>query len=318
MRAGPPSSLLLLVASLLCLVCGAATASPLPATADTAGLSAAPVWAPLTPEDLLRSDPKLDARADAFLVGTPASMPQAIRQPAEWDFQNGHNERSARLTGPGLVDQLRYLVNVESGSGATPTQARGGNRGARAAPAAFAGIDMGEAADQWLRDTVQSLVDSTLRLEVNERGRASFSVLGLGDFAFSVSADRSQIALTEGNEALFIVDRPLAAGNGRDSASSSLYGPLPGGRHGSEQPAIKAMMELVTDVASHPISLLLYCVVAAYLVLWSVLSRQRNKSFAPAPRFVSVPAASVAQERSVPRQRSRRRRHTRHSRRSSA
>jgi hypothetical protein len=181
---------------------------------------------------------------------------------------------------------------------------------------AFAGVDMGETADQWLRDTVKSLVESTLRLEVNERGRASFSVLGLGDFALSVSADRSQIALTEGNDALFVVDRMPATANGRDSASSPLYGGLPGARPDSEQPAIKEMMALVADVAVHPISLLLYCVVAAYLLLWSILSHQRNKSFAPAPRFASVPPAVVTRERAESHRQARSGRHRRHSRRS--
>ena len=315
MRAGPDSSLSSLAVLLLLIACGTAAASPLSASADPHALSAAPVWAPLTPEQLLSSDPKRDTGADAFLFGTPASMQGAIQQPAEWNFQSGRNERSTHMSGPGLADQLRYLVNVESGSGATPAQGRGGNGGARADPAAFAGIDMGEAADQWLRDTVKSLVDSTLRLEVNERGRASFSVLGLGDFAFSVSADRSQIALTEGNEALFVVDR-MPAANGRDPASGAPFVPPSAARPGSEQPAIKEMMELVADVASHPITLLLYCVVAAYLVLWGILSRQQKKSFAPAPRYASATAPVVARERPESRRQGRSRSHRRHSRRS--
>jgi hypothetical protein len=301
-----------LAASLLSIVCATAAASPLPARADPSGLPATPVRAPLSPEQLLRPDPSLDTSTDAFLFGTPASMQPAIQQPSEWDLQSARNERSAHMTGPGLVDQLRYLVNVESASGTMPARAGA----ARTPPVAYAGIDMGEAADQWLRDTVKSLVDSTLRLEVNDRGRASFSVLGLGDFAFSVSADRSQIAFTEGNEALFVVDRMPVAPHERDSASSSLYGPLPGPSPGLEQPAIKEMIELVADVASHPISLLLYCVVAAYLVLWSVLSRQRNKSFAPAPRFVAVASPVVTRERPESRRQARSSRRRRHSRRS--
>jgi hypothetical protein len=244
-------------------------------------------------------------------------MQSGLQQPDEWDLQSARNERNAQLTGPGLVDQLRYLVNVESASGAASPQGRGGGRGARGAPAAFEGIDLGEAADQWLRDTVKSLVESTLRLEVSENGRASFSVLGLGDFALNVSADRSQIALTEGNEALFVVDRMPAAANGRDPASGPLFGPVPGARPGLEQPAIKEMLELVADVASHPISLLLYCVVAAYLVLWSILSRQQNKTFAPAPRLASAASSPVGvRERSEPSRQTRSRRHRRRSRRS--
>src|SRR5690606_32658923 len=60
------------------------------------------------------------------------------------------------------------------------------------------------------------------------------------------------------------------------------FSPVYGARYGAEQPAIKQVVELVADVASHPISLLVYCVVAAYLLLWTVLSRQRNKPLAPA------------------------------------
>jgi hypothetical protein len=277
-------------------------------------LPAAPVWAPLAPEQLLRPDPNVDTRPDAFLFGSPAAMQAALQQPAEWDLQTARNERGAHLTGPGLADQLRQLVNVDPASGATP--ARTGGRGARAAAAALEGIDSGEAADQLLRDTVKSLLDSTLRLEVNEHGRTSFSVLGLGDFALNVSADRSQIALTEGNEALFVVDRLPAAGNGRDPTAGAPYGALPGGRPGMEQPALKDMVELVADVASHPISLLVYCIVAAYLVLWSVLSRQQKKSFAPAPRLASAPSPAVVRERFEAGRQARGRRHRRHSRRS--
>jgi hypothetical protein len=314
MRPGQFFRSLLLAASLLHLACTPAMATPLSTTADTSATSPAPVWAPLSPELLLQSNPGSETRGDAFLLGTTASM-EGFQQSTGRDPWDERNSRAAQNAGPGLAEQFRHLINVVSVEGAGPAQPRGGNRGARAAPAGFAGIDMGEATEQWLRDTVQSLVDSTLRLEMNEGGRAAFSVLGLGDFSLSVSADRSQIALSEGNEALFIVDRPTAAGAGGSSSDAPL-GPVRGG-HGVEQPAIKQVVELVADMASHPISLLVYCVVAAYLVLWNVLSHQRNKALAPVRRFDPVYSETAAAERSGSRRRSRRRRRRTHSRRAS-
>jgi hypothetical protein len=77
-------------------------------------------------------------------------------------------------------------------------------------------------------------------------------------------------------------------------------------------------MELIADMAIHPISLLVYCVVAAYLVLWNLLSHQRNKPLTTARRFESVYTAPVADERPVHRRRSRRSRRRTHSRGASA
>jgi hypothetical protein len=315
MRPGQIFPFLLLAASLLHPACMPAMGTPLSATADTSTASTPPVWAPLSPELLLQSNPGSETRADAFLLGTAASM-QGFQQSTGGDPWDGRNARAVQSAGPGLAEQFRHLINVGSIEGTGPAQTRSGNRGARGAPAGFAGIDMGEATEQWLRDTVQSLVDSTLRLEMNESGRASFSLLGLGDFSLSISADRSQIALSEGNEALFTVDRPTAAGAG-GSTSDTPLGAVRGG-HGVEQPAIKQVVELVAEMASHPISLLVYCVVAAYLVLWNVLSHQRNKALTPVRRFEPVYSEPVAAERSGSRRRSRRRSRRTHSRRSSA
>jgi hypothetical protein len=304
-----------LAASLLHLVCTAAIASPLLGTTDTTAASTAAIWAPLRPDQLLQSNPGADPGGDAFLFGTAASM-EGFLHSTEGDAGVGRNARGAQSAGPGLAEQFRHLVNVVSVEGAAPAKARGGARAARAAPAGFAGIDMGEATEQWLRDTVQSLVDSTLRLEMNEGGRASISLLGLGDFSLSVSADRSQIALSEGNEALFVVDRPAVTAGAGGSVSEMPMGSMRGG-HGVEQPAIKQVVELVTEMASHPISLLVYCVVAAYLVLWNVLSHQRNKALAPLRRLEPAYSEPVAPERPVTRRR-RRSRHRTRSRRSSA
>lgn len=316
MRVSPSPCPPVFVAMLLWFVCSSAIATPLLATGETTESSPAPVWAQPTPEQLLRSDPAVDPRSDEFILGTSASLQGALPQPAQWDLRTDPSERGARMTGQGVVEQLRHLVNVESDAVAASATGRSDNRGARN-PAAVAAFDVGEAADQWLRETVQTLVDATLRLDVNERGRTTFSVLGLGDFSLSVSPDRSQIALSEGDDALFTVDRARPA-NAGDRGPQAPFGPDRGARDGAGQPAIAQMLELASEVATHPVSVLVYCIVIAYLILWSVLSRQRDKVRARARKRAAIPPTAVARERTGSRRRSRRVRRTRKTVRSGA
>lgn len=293
MGPGSCSRPLLLAALLSQLACAPASALPMSATSDAAAPSASPIPAYQAPEDLLRPDSN---DSTAFLFANPASIQQALQRSDEWERSDGRSLLDARGAAPSLSEQLRSFVNVDPSHSRAQPQARPGTGPQRVPPPAFAGIDIGEVTDEWLKDTVRTLVDSTLRLEVDERGRASFSILGLGDFSLSVSGDRSQLALSQGGDALFVLDRPQLPPH---AAAEAPLGPAYSARYAGEQPAIKQVVELVADVASHPISLLVYCVVAAYLLLWSVLSRQRHKPLAPA-RGSAYAAYRTADELSEP------------------
>jgi hypothetical protein len=66
-------------------------------------------------------------------------------------------------------------------------------------------------------------------------------------------------------------------------------------------------MERVMEVASHPLSLLVYCIFAIFAVLWAILDRQARKSNARLAMLRSRPieTAPVAPHTSPPRKRAR-------------
>ncbi len=283
MRPGPFFRVISSAALLLYLLPGGVGASPLPATADPSGFSAAPVWSPLTLEQLLRSDPQEESDPRSLLLDTSAAeiLPLVSESGDAWD----ERQIGAPVGQSSLGEQLRAYVNVERAQ-RRPAAAAGHRR---TGPPLFAGIDFGDAADAWVRDTVQALVQSTLKLEVDEQGRAYFSVLGFGAFSLTVSGDRSRFMLSGGDHVLFLAERPEAAvGAARDPDSEPVFGFAQGAQPMAYgQPGIRQALERIMEVASHPLSLLVYSVFAAYVVLWSILSQQRARPQAygidPAP-----------------------------------
>jgi hypothetical protein len=302
MRPRQPFRLILAVALLLHLLPDGAGASPLPVTADPTGSSVAPVWSPLTLEQLLHSDPGNESDPRSLLLGTSEVEPLPLvgESGETWD----ERQIGAPVGQRSLGEQLRGYVNVERPQRSPSTAADP----RRIGPPPFAGIDFGEAADAWVRDTVQALVQSTLKLEVDEQGRAYFSVLGFGAFSLTLSGDRSRLMLSGGDHVLFLAERPDAAATNTalDPGPDPVLGfgqgapPMAYGEHW-----LREALERVTEVASHPLSLLVYSVVAAYVVLWSILSQQRTR-----PRtssgFDPTPARSVQADASSGRRRSRR------------
>lgn len=276
-----------LAASALQLALGAAQAVPLSATGQGEEPSEPPAWSLLAPEHVVHPDDR-DPSSGAFVLGATVPESSPMRQPAWNDLPFSRRDFS-QPGDPGLAEQLRSLVNVQPGGTPATRQAAGGRQGN---PAPMAGFDLGTTADEWLRDTVQSLVQSAVRIESAEPGRVSFSLFGFGDFSLSVSADRSQIALTEGGDVLFVTQRAAAPGSAVQGGSGTLFGRAPDTAPISTQPVLTQALELVADVASHPVSLLVYCIVAAYALLWSILSRQRRS--APARAMGSMRAASPA------------------------
>jgi hypothetical protein len=260
----------------------------------------------------VRTDAALDAAPEPLALGGGLGAEALGARSAAF----GQTDASGDQGAASLREQLRSFLNVER-STAGP-----GHRGNRPPPRSaglagidpgYAGIDPGLAAEEWIRDTVQALVNSTVSTETNARGRTSFSVLGMGEFSVNVSADRSAVALAEGDEILFVAQRPQPWAGAPPGAR------YPGSGGGAEPgyladdpaplapPRLKQVLELAADMASHPLSLLVYCIIAAYLLLWSVLSHEKQKRRGGARAAVLVPAgrieAPAAPARSRPRRR---------------
>jgi hypothetical protein len=298
-----PSALVLAALSGL-LMCGPALAGPLSVDADPVpSRQGVPGWLPLSETELVLSDPRFDAAPDPSGFGSATQLPPgqqgrpgAGRQglPSGWDNVQGL-DAGAGVGGTAVRDALRSFVNVPSGSaGSDNAPMRRG--GAQPDGLGLAGVDLGPAANEWIQDTVQGILNSALRLDVNERGQASFSVFGLGDFSVSVSGDRSEVALVAGDDVLLTAHRalPPAGGSsggyaggqgGADWAYGSNYGGSSGSIAGaSSESPLRQALELAAEIATHPLSLLVYALIGVYALLWSVLSRQTRHPVGQANR----------------------------------
>ena len=300
------SSALVLAALSGLLVCGAAPAGPLPADAEPApSRQGVPGWLPLSETELVLSDPRFDPAPDPSGFGAtplppgqqgrggrPGAGPQGL--PSGWDNVQGLDV-GAGLGGTAVRDALRSFVNVQRGS-AGPDNVPLRRSGPQPDGLGLAGVDLGPAANEWIQDTVQGILNSALRLDVNERGQASFSVFGLGDFSLSVSGDRSEVALVTGDDVLLTAHRalPPAGGSsggyaggqgGADWAYGSNYGGSSGSVTGtSSESPLRQALELAAEIATHPLSLLVYALIGVYALLWSVLSRQAQRPLGRAMR----------------------------------
>jgi hypothetical protein len=177
-----------------------------------------------------------------------------------------------------MQEQLRGILNVESGS--RPERSGPLARAPRSTHPVSDNFDFGISSSDWAREAMQTLLDMTVQSHVNERGQQSFSLFGLGSFTLTVSSDRSEISLSEDDHAWLTLRRTSTTGAGRDSSGGELFGEAAGGPHGGPQiglPPLRQAIEYVTEVASHPLSLLVYCIVAVYVLLWSLLARQPKR-----------------------------------------
>lgn len=207
--------------------------------------------------------------------------------------------------GSSIRDALRGYVNLQRPSAVGGNGAGTPGRYPQQGPD-WASTDLGTVANEWVEEAVQGMLTSVLHLDVNERGRASFSVLGLGDFSVLVSGDRSEIALTSGGEALLTAHRtvsvPEPSGDGQRGGyggSDWAFGGLPSGSPANStayvgDSPLRQAMELMMELASHPLSLLIYCIVAVYAVVWSVLSREAKRPIRDQrPRHAAADASIV-------------------------
>jgi len=251
--------------------------------------------------DLVLSDPRLELRPDLGVLelgtdrragGIPVRRGSGA--PGDTDGMAGPDS-GTWLGGLAVRDALRGYVNAPRGT-AGPESGADRRRGPQGEPLGLAGVDLGPAANEWIQETVQNILSSALRLDINERGQTSFSVLGLGEFSVHLSADRSEVALTSGDNVLVTAKRAPEAGGpgyggtygngGWESGGTAI---TPGSSVAGESP-LRQALELAMELASHPLSFLVYGVILAYLLLWSILSRRsqphrarQEQYFQPSP-----------------------------------
>ena len=269
---------------LMALAAPIAWASPLPrdAAATQDGRSGQR-W---SDADLALSDARLDlapesgiASNQALLLGAQGGRHTGEGQP--FDFGSGSARNPAQFGS--VHDTLRSFLNVRrGGGGAAPAKQSRGRNSPPDDPLAF---DLGLATNEWVRESVQGLTTSVLNLNVNERGQASFSVLGWGDFSVIVSADRSEIALTSAGDPIVTAQRAGQSSYPGGGGYSASYGNAPWGyaEGGGAAPGpigespLKRAIELALEIASHPLSFIVYALIAAYALVWGVLSARAKR-----------------------------------------
>ena len=269
-----PSRMRRLLPMLASLALGAAGSQAAPISAGTTAADgpASALRSPLDDRDFLGGGLNGDALADLWRLDSPGEVIRA-------DTARFSNARQDARHGAGVFDALLGVANV------APAMPAAG-RAISARPARtndpLAAIDLGPEARQWTQDAFRSIVDSVLELDVDARGRAAFSVLGMGEFGIAVSGDRNQIAFLAGEQPLYTVQRtPEPAGG---------FGPGFSGGHGSswnagasapagwmEGSPLRKVLELVLEIATHPLSLLVYLIIAAYVLLWNVMNRRTRR-----------------------------------------
>lgn len=229
-----------------------------------------------------------------FLHGPSSEAGGPWTRDSATGFQYGTNTGSP-------FEVFRSLVNVP----------KGGPQSAARRPGATTENDfLGADARELIDDAVRGIVDSAIELRVNEQGRTTFSVLGMGDFGVMMSGDRNEVALVSGDDVLLTAHRMPHAQFGPGTGPSpfdartsghSTAGPGGTGRDHSLQQALDTLQE----IAVHPLSLLIYAIVGGFAVLWNIMSSQTERRAASPPAFRTDSAGS-ASHRASGRRRSRR------------
>jgi hypothetical protein len=197
-----------------------------------------------------------------------------------WTFDSSSNLGRGSAAGSPL-DLFRGMVNRQPAGDARTGRQR------NAPPRPNAGPDsalLGTETQEWVEDAVRGIINSAVELRVNDSGRISFSVLGLGDFGVMVSGDRNEIALVSGEDVLFSAQRdpyprlpPQGTGNGTPGDGG--FGGMPAGpaTGSGGDSSLRQALDLASEIATHPLSLLVYAIVGAYALLWNILKAQGDR-----------------------------------------
>lgn len=250
---------------------------------------------PLTSDDTRASRPTRQSVTDAeVLDGAPAvADPVQIRPGGDATLQTPVLRGPNALGGLGspqeigsfsqdglsssLADVFRPLVNLN------PRATEAGGK-AQAQPGRHNEQDItmsGTELHDLVEEAVRGIVSSAIELRVDDQGRASFSLMGMGDFGVMVSGDRNEVALVSGADVLFTANRNPYPQPGGYGGAGHDYGPA--GLSSASRPVdtrgespLHQAMELLSEIATHPLSLLVYAIVGAYVLLWNLMSAQRH------------------------------------------
>lgn len=170
---------------------------------------------------------------------------------------------------------------------------------------------LGVEAQAWLEDAVRAIVNSAVELRITEQGRTAFSLLGSGEFNIAVSNDRNEIALVSGEDILLSANRtPQFQHTGMPLSERRFAEPLEATAERPRGLVLQEALEAATEMATHPLSLLVYALIAGYALLWQVLASQGQRRIRAAAARSRATPAGASHHRSSSRSGSRR--HRRH------
>lgn len=287
-------------------------------TADAVPLTSDGMTAPqrtrqgVTDAEVLDGAPSTADPVQIRSGGEPVPSTPALRGPnALSGFGNPQEITSFSQDGlsSSLADVFRPLINLN------PRATEAGGRGQpQSGQRSDQDIVMsGTGLNDLVEEAVRGIVSSAIELRVDDQGRASFSLMGMGDFGVMVSGDRNEVALVSGADVLFTANRTPYPQPGGYGGPGHDYGPagLSAGTRPvdtrGESPLHQAM-ELLSEIATHPLSLLVYAIVGGYALLWNLLSAQRSPRQHEMSAFTR-PATSGQSHHQSGRRRSRRSRH---------
>ena len=257
-------------------------ASPLPPDAGAAGEG--PVERRLNAADLALGDTRLELLPDASAANMQGQLPGTgwrsySKDVQSFDLGQTRDPMTGQFTGS-LQDSLRGFITVRRSSSPAPSAGLRPRASSGQASGADLGLDLGFSTNEWVRESVQGVVTAVLSLNVNARGEASFTVLGLGDFSVILAGDRSEIAFASGDDIVASARRTAHAS--QTSAEPQSAGPLGdqaagGGPRGAGVSPVRQAIELVVDVTTHPLSFIVYTLFGGYALAWAILSARAKR-----------------------------------------
>lgn len=251
----------------------------------------------LRPEDGILSPHTAESFVQPYLKGTSGEASGQGTRDSAGGFDLGTNVGSP-------FEIFRSLVNVPQGNARNAAPRKG-------APSDD-GLTLGPEAREWIDDTVRGIVNSVVELRTNEQGRTTFSVLGMGDLGIMMSGDRNEVALVTGDDDVLLTAHrrpfpPSAQGPGSGFRDTNAAAYLPGGSAGtSGDYLLQRWLETVRETATHPLSMLVYAIVIAFVALWSILNTQANRRSAPHARGSHSETVRTPSRRSSGKHRARR------------
>lgn len=235
--------------------------------------------------DLVSSDsrlgntPEMPINTQEQLLGVGAG-----RRSRSADASNFDLGPVTHAPGGSMQDMLRGFITVRRNN--APAQSGPRRADGRTPDSDAVGIDLGLSNNEWVRESVQGVMDTVLRLNVNERGQASFSVLGLGDFSIIISADRSEIAFASNDDVIATARRTAQPAQAYGPRSAG-YATGPGGgaspiggdpaSFGPGESLLQRVLQLAWEMASHPLTLILYAFILGYGLIWALLSSRAKR-----------------------------------------